>query len=327
MNSITSANQQLGILYNENRDLENKMIKVAEITKPFPPRKPDIYFIKKPVYFEGTNFLRYFIILIIPAIVISYWIFNDNILQYGVLIGIIISLLGLALNYSIEYEEYKKRVNEKNQKLLRHENELNLFHKNIQAYEIQMEKNNKIHLQNKELYNKRNQIEDQIVETLIYLYLNEEESKKMMLWLQLSFSYEYHPIFIKFKTSQQNLVTNKPQREMNANVTTNQLKNLDPQKQQKFIELLKQVQRIQQSMLSNSEKASKIKEILWTNQSTSGKLWIGAILGSLTGLAIFGTGGIGIAGLGGAVGIWGFLTGTAGGILVSSVIQNYEKRN
>jgi len=41
---------------------------------------------------------------------------------------------------------------------------------------------------------------------------------------------------------------------------------------------------------------------------------------------IFGSGGIGIAGLGGAVGIWGGLAGTVGGILISSLIQNFEKK-
>ncbi|GGZ64537.1 hypothetical protein GCM10008088_27600 [Mesonia mobilis] len=94
----------------------------------------------------------------------------------------------------------------------------------------------------------------------------------------------------------------------------------------KILELLKYVNKIQNSNLENGEKSSKIKSILWTQQSATTKLFVGGFLGTIGGLVIFGTGGIGIAGLGGAIGIWGFLAGTTGGILISSIIQNFENK-
>jgi hypothetical protein len=33
---------------------------------------------------------------------------------------------------------------------------------------------------------------------------------------------------------------------------------------------------------------------------------------------------VGIAALGGGIGIWGFLAGTTGGVLISSLLQNFE---
>ena len=100
---------------------------------------------------------------------------------------------------------------------------------------------------------------------------------------------------------------------------------LSTKKQKKILTLLREIQEVQNSNLSFSEKTSKIKNIMWTNQSTQSKLFIGGFLGTLMGLFVFGTGGIGVAAFGGAVGIWGFLAGTAGGVLVSSLIQNFEK--
>ncbi|WP_204347092.1 hypothetical protein [Psychroserpens algicola] len=100
---------------------------------------------------------------------------------------------------------------------------------------------------------------------------------------------------------------------------------LSEKQRERILELLKEVQKIQKSELSTTEKTSEIKNLMWTNQSVSSKLLIGGFLGTIAGLLIFGTGGIGIAGLGSAIGVWGFLAGTAGGVLISSLIQNFEK--
>lgn len=54
------------------------------------------------------------------------------------------------------------------------------------------------------------------------------------------------------------------------------------------------------------------------------KLSIGAALGTLIGLMIFGTGGMVIVALGSGIGVWGFLAGTTSGVLISSIIQNFE---
>lgn len=102
---------------------------------------------------------------------------------------------------------------------------------------------------------------------------------------------------------------------------------LSKKQRDKFLALLKEVESIQKSNLTTEEKAKEIKKVLWSKRSVKGKLLIGAFLGTITGLVIFGTGGIGIAGLGGAIGVWGWLAGAAGGVLVSSLIQNFEKNN
>ena len=101
---------------------------------------------------------------------------------------------------------------------------------------------------------------------------------------------------------------------------------LSEKQQKKILDLLKGVQKIQKSELTTSEKTAKIKQLLWTDQSMVSKLFIGGFLGTIAGLVIFGTGGIGIAGLGGAVGVWGFLAGTTGGVLITSIIQNFNKK-
>jgi len=93
----------------------------------------------------------------------------------------------------------------------------------------------------------------------------------------------------------------------------------------KLLNLLREVQKIQKSELNKKQKAIEIKKILWTNQTSLGKLLTGAFIGTLFGLIIFGTGGIGIVGLGSGIGVWGFLSGTLGGTLISSIIQNFEK--
>lgn len=101
---------------------------------------------------------------------------------------------------------------------------------------------------------------------------------------------------------------------------------LSKSKRDMFVKLLREVQRIQKSNISDEQKKEEIKKILWSNHSPSIKLSIGAALGTLLGLMVFGTGGLGIAAFGSGIGVWGFLAGTTGGILISSIIQNFEKR-
>ncbi|WP_116695032.1 hypothetical protein [Marixanthomonas spongiae] len=98
-------------------------------------------------------------------------------------------------------------------------------------------------------------------------------------------------------------------------------------KREHLLSLLRKINEIQKMELGTKEKAERIKIILWTNQNTKSKLLIGGFIGTMAGLFIFGTGGIGIAGLGGAVGIWGFLAGTSGGVFIASLIENFEKKN
>ena len=100
---------------------------------------------------------------------------------------------------------------------------------------------------------------------------------------------------------------------------------MSEQKRQSLLQILKEVEQVQKSDLGFEKKALKIKTILWTEQPLKAKLIIGAFLGTIAGLVVFGTGGMGIAALGGAVGFWGFLAGTAGGTFIASLIHNFEK--
>lgn len=100
---------------------------------------------------------------------------------------------------------------------------------------------------------------------------------------------------------------------------------LSNKQRDELLGLLKEVNEVQKSSLSIKDKAKKLKNIMWTNQSVKSKLLIGAFLGAITGLIVFSTGGIGITALGGGIGVWGWLATSAGGVVVSSLIQNFEK--
>lgn len=106
----------------------------------------------------------------------------------------------------------------------------------------------------------------------------------------------------------------------------NYISKLSSSKKEKLMAILKKVREVQSSDLTTKQKAKEIKRIMWSDQSTSSKLFIGAFLGAITGLFIFGTGGIGIAALGTGVGVWGWLATAAGGSFIASLIQNYENK-
>ena len=101
---------------------------------------------------------------------------------------------------------------------------------------------------------------------------------------------------------------------------------LSSSKRKKLIIVLEHVKSVQSSDLSTKQKAKEIKRIMWNDQSTTSKLMIGAFLGAVSGLFIFGTGGVGIAAFGTGIGIWGWLATAAGGSFIASLIQNYENR-
>ncbi len=106
----------------------------------------------------------------------------------------------------------------------------------------------------------------------------------------------------------------------------NYISKLSSSKKEKLMAILKKVKEVQSSDLTTKQKAKEIKRIMWSDQSTSSKLFIGAFLGAITGLFVFGTGGIGIAALGTGVGVWGWLATAAGGSFIASLIQNYENK-
>lgn len=104
------------------------------------------------------------------------------------------------------------------------------------------------------------------------------------------------------------------------------LKKLSGKQREKFLNLLKEIQTIQKSEISQKEKTAQLKLLLWTNQNIKNRLMIGGLLGMLCGAFIFGSGGVGIAALGGATGVSGLLLSAVGGTMVASLISNFESK-
>jgi hypothetical protein len=99
-----------------------------------------------------------------------------------------------------------------------------------------------------------------------------------------------------------------------------------PQKQkEKFIDLLKQVQKIQLKSSNTFQKSRLIKNILWTEQSVVTKLITGKFLAVIAGNFTFGTGRIEEIGLGSAYDVWGFLADKSGKRLLDNTIRLIEK--
>lgn len=119
---------------------------------------------------------------------------------------------------------------------------------------------------------------------------------------------------------------NENKLQVNLQKAINYIAKLSSSKKEKLMAILKKVKDVQSSDLTTKEKTKEIKRIMWSDQSTNNKLFIGAFLGAITGLFVFGTGGIGIAALGTGVGVWGWLATAAGGAFISSLIQNYERK-
>lgn len=99
---------------------------------------------------------------------------------------------------------------------------------------------------------------------------------------------------------------------------------LSMKQRENLLNALRQIRDIHKSDLSKGEKVKEIKKCLWIQRSVKYKLVVGAFIGAVTGLAIFGTGGIGVVALGGGVGVAGWLASAAGGVVVASIIKNFE---
>jgi hypothetical protein len=158
-------------------------------------------------------------------------------------------------------------------------------------------------------------------EELGWYVANEEFNKVLFFSIQIEKNNK-----ILFEKNSLQKVNIENDFDINANRGIEYLTKLSTSKREELLCLLVKINEIQKMQIGTKEKAERIKTILWTNQSMKSKLFIGGFLGTIAGLFIFGTGGIGIAGLGGAVGVWGFLAGTSGGVLIASLIQNFGKK-
>jgi|SRR5690606_6488239 len=310
--------------------LQKISFKVWEYDNPLPPfpskpQPPSTYQIPKPQFKTG-DFLLFLFLFACATYIFCLFLVPDMWWEITLIISSSLAFLLVLPSYITDSKRYRERIIERERenstyrkKLIQYEQEKknypDLFKKTVEkwkthpGYFTEEENNTKIETLLKQLYsNKEILVNHQIEKFNGYL--------------------RDHPISeIKPLPLKNNGVKNS--KNLGENFSPAQKRNvvdsLDSKKRSELYILLQKVNKIQNSKISSNEKAREIKRILWTEQTASKKLWIGGVLGSLTGLAVFGTGGIGIAALGGGIGVWGFLAGTTGGVLVSSLIQNYEK--
>lgn len=307
-------------------------------TRPIKPIKPEIYRNKKPIFLKGGGFIYYLFIISLPAFLIILFFFNpENIpLVFGICATL--PLIPLYFIYDLEKNIYNKEEKKNSQKLNLFNNQTKSYNEQNELYERNIINYNQETRRLSELGNvklldaKLTQIVDKIkplikeIDNFKDLSITDKFRFRMM-----TFDYDYlrdkkvseRPTFTE---AELNKMYDDYIKTENIDKAESYLKNINSNKLNYILSLLKEVEQVQKSNLSSNEKTIKIKHILWSQHSASQKLWIGGILGTLFGLLIFGTGGIGIAGLGSAFGISGFLAGTTGGILISSLIQNFEKK-
>ncbi len=292
----------------ELNQINEKLQKNVKPEKPYTPIEPFLPKAQKPAFFGYNFFFQIIWLLFFPVYIIKSIITESFYIWNTLIFAVVVALIIMSKLYLDSLEDYgkEKRKNQnwfeaRKREKARYEIELKNFREQLTLYEKVAKDNQLLKDRKEELQKLRISIRP-LGETNIFKNSNFQKVRN-----------NYSPV--------------EPANLVQLKKTIYSISLLPTAKKQKFIDLLREVQKIQNSNLSSSEKGSRIKNELWEKQSPSAKLWIGAILGTLTGLAVFGTGGIGIVGLGGAVGVWGFLAGTGGGLLISSIIQNFEKKD
>lgn len=304
-----------------------------EPRKPHQPKKSKSLQNGKPNFLQLNGIFLNAVAWLLPAIYLQFVFFEIEFLQ-TVIIVCILALTTRLFVHLRETEEFDKKNKAFNLSLKQYEDKLRSYQSKKVKYDKDLKEYQNIKRQNDILKRKKTEIQEEL--DSIYKILGANKSnlsgKERRLYVEslinkepiigrVNGGYSYDSFF-------ENADSKTNDSELNERIkkAIDFISKLSRNQRERILSLLKKVQDIQNSKLSSSEKTTKIKRILWTDQSSLSKLFIGGLLGSIGGLMVFGTGGIGIAGLGGAVGVWGFLTGTAGGVLVSSLIQNFEKR-
>jgi len=268
----------------------------------------------------------------LPVIYLQFVFFEIEFLQTAIIISILAFSTRLFVHLR-ETEEFDKKSKGYNLSLRQYEDKLRTYQSKKTKYEKDLKEYQIIKGQNDILKKEKTEIQEEL--DSIYKILGANKSNLSAEEKRLYFEslIRREPIIGKVNRGSYDSFFEDSDSKPNDSELNERIKKgidfiskLSRKQRERILSLLIKVQEIQNSNLNSSEKTSEIKRILWTNQSSLSKLFIGGLLGTIGGLMVFGTGGIGIAGLGGAVGIWGFLTGTAGGVLISSLIQNFEKR-
>jgi len=292
-------------------------------TVPLGPKPPLEHQIKKPgfpisdllIYSMGLLFIVYF-----PSMIF----FSENWIIATLAISFILSFIIVSFKYLKDFKKYDLRVKDKKLKYNLYLKELENFEQKKKKFGLEWKKTIDVWKTFPDYFSDED-VDTELKVLIKQLYASKDDLNTSQV-RKFNNIIEQFPVSgvgeIKYSkvVSSKNSLTNQEQKFSNNGM----LQALDSKKKQKFFVLLQKVKEIQNSSKDFNTKTREIKRVLWTEQTASGKLWIGAILGSLTGFAVFGTGGIGIAALGGGIGIWGFLAGTTGGVLISSILQNFE---
>lgn len=299
--------------------------------KPHPPRKSATLTEGKPEFFKIQGIVLNAILWLLPIIYLQFVFFEIKLVQ-TVIIVLIAALITRLFVHLKEAEEFDKKNKAHNLNYRQYEDKLSAYEKQKNQYDDDFQQYQIIKRQNDILNREKAEIQEEL--DSIYSILGENLSnlsaQEKRLYVESLINKE--PIIGKvnrggsYDFENSNIKSNDSELNERIKKGIDFISKLSSKQRKKILDLLKKVQDVQNSNLSSTQKTSEIKRILWTDQSSLSKLFIGGLLGTIGGLMIFGTGGIGIAGLGGAVGVWGFLTGTAGGVLISSLIQNFENR-
>ncbi|WP_024480412.1 hypothetical protein [Cellulophaga baltica] len=317
------------------KTIENKIVfnhYPIEPRRPHEPKKNKTLEDGKPNFFQLNSIILNAIVWLIPVVYLQFVFFEIEFLQTLGIVSILSFTTRLYVHIK-DAEEFNSKNKAYNLRLSQYQHNLHIYYNKKTKYDNDLIQYQIVRIENDILKREKAKIEEEL--NSIYRILRANKSnlseKKEPLYPQSLINTKpiigrvnrggNYDSFFKNSDSKQN------DSELNERIRKGSefISNLSGKQMERVLDLLKKVQDIQKSNLNSSQKTTEIKRILWTDQSSLSKLLIGGLLGTIGGLAVFGTGGIGIAGLGGAVGVWGFLTGTAGGVLISSLIQNFEK--
>ncbi|MCY2687571.1 hypothetical protein [Salinimicrobium sp. TH3] len=317
------------------RSVDNKMFLAKPIMpkEPKEPKKPYISRLTKPKFFNLPEFLITVFFISIFLYFPLAWIIPESFFIATLLIASAISLISLGYQYSNALERYNESKKQNETRQREYNNTFKKYRSDYLEYQRLLDNyNEKVDQYNQELENhkySRIALESYKKELIKLIQIKPGDPDKIKYTKAiLGLKYEdYLPIqsISTHSTATSTYYEAPKAKDDYINKAIKYLAGLNFGKKTGILNALEEVQKIQNSNYSTAEKSQRIKRTLWTNQSPNSKLLIGGLLGAVFGLTVFGTGGIGIAALGGAMGIWGWFATAAGGVFISSLIQNFEK--
>lgn len=303
-------------------------------SSPIYPNRPFYDKAVKPFFFENVIIIS--ICYLIPSFIVVALFFSNKEYSYYLIPTGILTFLTLAFNFSNEMDVYRGKVKKNNLKKSAYARELEEYQRKKNKYEeaiIQYEVKLKEHNEKRDrLSSELKSLKEELGLTLKSRDTDSSELRQVKIDLNSKYKHflpnkEFQELLRSQANSSILSHTTYPHDGPGYYSKANKyFSGLNYKNKSRILDALREVHRIQNSALSDSEKIKNIKYVLWTKQSITSRLAIGGFLGAVLGLTIFGTGGVGIAALGGAVGIWGWFLTSVGGAAVASIISNFEKK-